>query len=177
MPGKNTSVVLVLVLSLLAVLASPVFSARPLQSTVEEGLSKSALEEFEDNAAIGGRRLLQEDVVDGVSWELFVCVLSKGRSPFCREVVADPEVIIEAMRTIGGRRLPQEDDVELELEEEEAEKIGRKLLQEDDVELELEEEEAEKIGRKLQGSGDLPNVDLEIIKFLQDTVGIGRKLR
>jgi len=29
----------------------------------------------------------------------------------------------------------------------------------------------------LQGSGDLPNVDLEIIKFLQDTVGIGRKLR
>jgi len=49
MPGKNTSVVLVLVLSLLAVLASPVFSARPLQSTVEEGLSKSeeaALEEF-----------------------------------------------------------------------------------------------------------------------------------
>jgi len=129
MPGKNTSVVLVLVLSLLAVLASPVFSARPLQSTVEEGLSKSAQEEFEDYAAIGGRRLLQEDVVDGVSWELFVCVLSKGRSPFCREVVADPEVIIEAMRTIGGRRLPQEDDVELELEEEEAEKIGRKLLQ------------------------------------------------
>jgi len=58
MPGKNTSVVLVLVLSLLAVLALPVFSARPLQSTVEEGLSKSALEEFEDNAAIGGRRLL-----------------------------------------------------------------------------------------------------------------------
>jgi len=47
MPGKNTSVVLVLVLSLLAVLASPVFSAR--------GLSKSALEEFEEYAAIGGR--------------------------------------------------------------------------------------------------------------------------
>jgi len=48
MPGKNTSVVLVLVLSLLAVLA-PVFSARPLQSTGEEGLSMSALEEeFEE---------------------------------------------------------------------------------------------------------------------------------
>ena len=85
---------------------------------------------------------------NGVSWEEFVCALSKGRSPFCREVEsrsprADPEDIIE----------------------------------EEDVELELEEEEAEKIGRKLQGSGDLPNVDLEIIKFLQDTVGIGRKLR
>jgi len=120
---------------------------------------------------------------NGVSWEEFVCALSKGRSPFCREVEsrsprADPEDIIE------------EEDVELELEEEEAEKIGRKLqgsgdlpnvgpeiikvlqgayeeaekigrklLQEDDVELELEEEEAEKIGRKLLQEDD---VELEL---------------
>jgi hypothetical protein len=101
---KNTSVVLVLVLvlSLLAVLASPVFSARMLKSTLEEG-----------------RRRLHSDATPD-------CYTLYSGDRYC--VGAYDGVDVPEFQE---RKLLQEDDVELELEEEEAEMIGRKLQQED----------------------------------------------